>query len=409
MSMSTQSPSPRSDGHEQYLDLLRGVAIIETMLVHFANGWTFSPSADPTLRPLLNSGQHGVRLFFFLSAFTLALSWNRKAQTTAQFFVRRFFRIVPLYWAAILVSLVVSGFGPRNWLGTHKTLSGYDIGLNALLLHWSWPWAFNSVVPGGWSLAVEATFYACFPLLIRYTSKRLTNTILLLGLTLVLGRLLTVLLVAHPLTDDGYLWDNFMFMYPPAQFPFFIFGLLAFQMAPRLARELSVVSSYVLLVLSLAALTLYGLGELEKMGLPFPFHGVYGLALPFITLTICLPGVVAHASSSWAARQLIFAPLASLGKSCYSIYLFHFFIIDWLHDKNPHWLLIQAKGSGFISFALNFALCCAAMGLVGFVLRTQIEERLIRWGRRIEKRIAPAPLLKPVMATAAPEPRAQAQ
>jgi peptidoglycan/LPS O-acetylase OafA/YrhL len=53
-----------------------------------------------------------------MSAFTLALSLHSRAgEPLRNFFIRRFFRIAPLYYTALAYYLWQDGLGPRYWLG----------------------------------------------------------------------------------------------------------------------------------------------------------------------------------------------------------------------------------------------------------------------------------------------------
>jgi peptidoglycan/LPS O-acetylase OafA/YrhL len=89
---------------------------------------------------------------------------------TSNFFIRRFFRIAPLYYAAIVFYLVW-----RTVIGGFVVPPQYDvlgIASNMLFLHGFYPEANNSIVPGGWSTATEMTFYVCFPLLFAGMQNR---------------------------------------------------------------------------------------------------------------------------------------------------------------------------------------------------------------------------------------------
>ena len=95
------------------------------------------------------------------------LTFGGKVDSSAirSFYIRRAFRIVPLFWVAILFYLLITkGEGFKLW--APDGVSTGDVVLTFLFLHWSSVTAFNSVVPGGWSIAVEMQFYLLFPLLI---------------------------------------------------------------------------------------------------------------------------------------------------------------------------------------------------------------------------------------------------
>jgi peptidoglycan/LPS O-acetylase OafA/YrhL len=113
---------------------------------------------------LSSQGARGVQLFFVVSALTLTLSWHARDDGVAAFYVRRLFRIVPMFWLAILIFLLLLGFDPRYW--APQGIGWPHVLVTALFLHGFHPDTMSSVVPGGWTIAVEMTFYCSFPLLV---------------------------------------------------------------------------------------------------------------------------------------------------------------------------------------------------------------------------------------------------
>src|SRR5690242_11692640 len=107
-------------GRVAFLDGLRAIAALLVFLVH---------SAAPALRqgdePLrIDLAKYGVTIFFVVSAFSLCLSLTRESERGeirwGAYFIRRFFRIAPLYYAVLLL-------GSIHYLQSGKGLS--------LLLH----------------------------------------------------------------------------------------------------------------------------------------------------------------------------------------------------------------------------------------------------------------------------------
>jgi peptidoglycan/LPS O-acetylase OafA/YrhL len=64
-------------------------------------------------------GGYGVQLFFVVSGFTIFLVYQKglaaQKHPAANFFTRRLFRIVPIYWAGIVLYSAVYGLGSRGW------------------------------------------------------------------------------------------------------------------------------------------------------------------------------------------------------------------------------------------------------------------------------------------------------
>jgi exopolysaccharide production protein ExoZ len=160
----------------QSLDLLRGAAILLVIIAHCAQVTT---SIVPGLNSFaMHYGEFGVQLFFIVSGYTMMLTFGDRTDLAAarSFYIRRVFRIAPLFWAAIVFYVsMTKGEGFRIW--APDGIGAMDILLTFFFLHWSSVTAFNSVVPGGWSIAVEMQFYLLFPLII-YLFRRPNGPIL---------------------------------------------------------------------------------------------------------------------------------------------------------------------------------------------------------------------------------------
>ncbi len=151
--------------HLRYIDALRGIAFLGVLAVH-------GTQQVPAFRGvgLAATGQYGVQLFFLMSAVTLLRSFavrgTGEANPLRNYFLRRFFRIAPLFWFGIVLYYFVLGNGPSPWApeGVHL----WQYAATATFTHGWLPTSINSVVPGGWSIAVEMTFFAALWLVRRF-------------------------------------------------------------------------------------------------------------------------------------------------------------------------------------------------------------------------------------------------
>jgi peptidoglycan/LPS O-acetylase OafA/YrhL len=147
------------------IDLLRGVAILMVVLFH---GFQYS-SPELALRNPLASllfratgyGWTGVNLFFSLSGFLITgnlLDSVHRENFYARFYIRRALRILPLYFAILLV---------LGW--THAATWNYLAVCAIFLANWPKLLLHGSIVLYGplWSLAVEEQFYIAWPWLCR--------------------------------------------------------------------------------------------------------------------------------------------------------------------------------------------------------------------------------------------------
>ena len=89
----------------KYIDAVRGYAILGVIMIHVL---TVVQPENIYLQLLANKGKYGVQLFFIASAFTLFLSQERRREVEKKnFFIRRFFRIAPMYYIGIVLYLFV--------------------------------------------------------------------------------------------------------------------------------------------------------------------------------------------------------------------------------------------------------------------------------------------------------------
>jgi len=162
------------------LTWLRGLAAFWVICSHVnrAAEVAYTPqdtASNSVILSILNLGTLGVALFFTLSGVTLLVS-NQGISTESplRFYIKRFFRIWPAYFIALLV-YIAAGFLFREWyIGDPglwvaeqfmKEYSGADVVLYSFL-------AFNFSGPDGlfnnafWSLPVEFQYYLIFPILI---------------------------------------------------------------------------------------------------------------------------------------------------------------------------------------------------------------------------------------------------
>ncbi len=161
----------------KFIDTTRGIAILMVILVHTSQQIN---DIDLISSIVAGYGQMGVQLFFIVSAYTLCLSSYRRDKESLpliKFGIRRYFRIAPAYYLALLIYLLISIIISKFHEGEFNLPDKYtfeNVLTNIFLLHGFYPPANNNIVPGGWSIGTEMAFYALFPLLffiIRFKLK----------------------------------------------------------------------------------------------------------------------------------------------------------------------------------------------------------------------------------------------
>jgi peptidoglycan/LPS O-acetylase OafA/YrhL len=169
--------------HIAELDGIRGIAIGMVLLWHYFVTTTVAHSATPLSYALVLGGLtwSGVDLFFVLSGFLIGgiLLDARAAKNYFRvFYTRRFFRIVPIYFAVLILLPDLITFA----VWTRKGDFSLFIGSSApLYSYWAFLqnfWMAHAGNFGGyglkmtWSLAVEEQFYLTLPLLLRLVPPR---------------------------------------------------------------------------------------------------------------------------------------------------------------------------------------------------------------------------------------------
>jgi peptidoglycan/LPS O-acetylase OafA/YrhL len=156
-------------GYMPQLDGLRFFAILGVLVAH-----AWDPPPLPWIFGGVDWGSLGVRLFFVLSGFLITgilFDCRERAEATAssrmffvrQFYVRRFLRIFPLYYAVLLVLLVGNFERTRElavWLFTYTS--------NIFFARHGW----HGHLGHFWSLAVEEQFYLVWPWLLLFLPRK---------------------------------------------------------------------------------------------------------------------------------------------------------------------------------------------------------------------------------------------
>ncbi len=158
------------------LDGLRGLAILLVIICHYVGNANHGAVGKWQYRMLsaFNIGWSGVDLFFVLSGFLIGgilLDQRESLNYFRAFYMRRVFRILPLYygWTLLFGVLVLAAtwLAPGRFPVAYQDLWQVPVHLLFLQNFWigmqKWPWIWFVVT---WSLAVEEQFYLVAPLLV---------------------------------------------------------------------------------------------------------------------------------------------------------------------------------------------------------------------------------------------------
>ena len=143
-----------------FLDGLRGIAALAVFLAHA--GHKVSPAFRTYFEPYFNLGNWGVVLFFLCSGFILPVSLERQG-SLGRFWIRRFFRLYPLYWINVVIVAMIGPAEPRMVLSGSPAQS-----IQIFLANLTMFQAFMGIphlMALYWTLTLELLFYILLSLL----------------------------------------------------------------------------------------------------------------------------------------------------------------------------------------------------------------------------------------------------
>ncbi len=380
--MSAPATTFRKD-HIPELDGLRGIAVLMVLWVHLVPG-SLGETVH-TLRAWLLPGDFGVDLFFVLSGFliTRILLVDRGAGVPLRYFVmRRFLRIFPIYYLAILILMPRMTWPEIIGCATYTSnfvFMGLDI---------------NGPMGHSWSLAIEEHFYLLWPPIVAFTSVKTSRRVILFGVfPLAVLSLVLAYTVAPWDTHPGAV-KEFIFRSSTIRFASLGFGaLLAYsEIRVRGSKALGIA----IIVLGVALSTFFSLRGLGKTGLlatvqeiPATKGDLHRIALglsvisfPCLSLALVTSAVIW--TGSWAPHAVLLraAPLRWVGRISYGLYIYHIPIFEsaGVWGVNP---FEPSKTRVFVVVGLSFAVAALSYRF--------IEQPLLRYGRRFRYSPGTAP------------------
>ena len=327
------------------LESLRALAALAVLAAHvfaYAHGWAPVIFSGYLHRAVM-AGGYGVQLFFALSGYLLFRAFARRDFGGGHVDLRRYarnraLRILPLYYAVVIVLLVFTEHGgtASQWLRfvffceefstkTAQTLDGPI-----------------------WSLVVEVIFYILLPImawiLARISGRNPGRAIAIL---LVVGAASGVMHHADP--APSVIW-NYSF---PSNFygfvPGMVLALIDVSWAGRRPRRLAGAAgrsdAWVV-----ASLVLWAL---------IPISTTYSWVYLTVPASFLLVGAcVLPLDHKTLVRALDWKPLAAVGVASYSLYLWHVPIITELVGHVPAgtgWLLLSVLPLSLLVAAVSYA------------------------------------------------------
>ncbi len=304
-----------------WLDGVRGAAAMFVVLHHiWLSVWPdFPRNAGPWWVGWMLYGHLAVAVFIVVSGFSLALAPLRRGDTLSggarRFLRRRAWRILPPYWAALIISTIITGFLLAPHPGTDAIGRGFVVhGL--LLQDMVGSWAPNGAF---WSIAVEWQIYFLFPLMLWLGRKTsITKSVMCTVALVIVAQEATRL--GSPLNKIHHLTPQFLAL--------FALGVLAVhvQRSGRAAQLRVPVMLVGLGAIALFAVLAVVEGSVWVVDRYFSIDILFGLGVA------CLLAVM-HGGGLPRARRVLASRIGlRIGLFSYSIYLLHGPIVALLDE-----------------------------------------------------------------------------
>ena len=394
-------------------DFLRAAACLVVIGHHLAQrmSWDGPVGWMEWLRVFNQTGGFGVALFFILSGFLLAhpfwqaLDRGEPLPSLRTYAIRRAARILPGFWLALTVTLVLTVTVFRIPL-TGELIVRYLAGL-FLVADWHWVTLFPVEINGPlWSIGLEVTSYVLLPLgfLALFTlPARVRGSWrgLLLWLAVIaiaIGAHLLFIRFVHPGSirrgwDYGLMGGAKLWM--PRYNPFGFFAMFAIgALAAGLQVQFAKHRGQLFDVLALAALaTILVIFGVQTRANGTEAYGLFSIPHTFPILQIAAGLFLAFAAASLRVGALLDQPVVRyIARVSFGLYVWHYVVLElfvrFIVPDLDHGQMTDP--TRLLLFGSAIILVTGVVAHASFYL---MEQPIIRWARNLEAR--PLGVLKP--------------
>jgi peptidoglycan/LPS O-acetylase OafA/YrhL len=379
----------RLPSHIPALDGIRGLAVLLVLLCHATQRPFFGMSSpldqilsalpDRLVLAVARVGWTGVDLFFVLSGFLITgilFDAKGKQYFFRNFYARRTVRIFPLYYATLILFLVIWPMLP----------AGFSRGFGQTTTSTVWYWLYTSnfsqavaeqaghpmehPLQVAWSLSIEEQFYLCWPLIVFLFDRK---TVVRICLGMFFGAMafrIAMLSMGLQFYGMSFTFGRVDGLAVGAAIALIARGPLGINCLVKPAKWLAPISAIGLATLIVGMKKLgYHLGMGQSPG-----YVICGTALFSLLYGSVLVLTVAAAEGALLNRLFTNPVLKTYGKYSYAVYLLHMPIIILVAEYvfNPIQLRI---GGSLVAGLFVFDLITWSLALLAAIVSWNVLEK----------------------------------
>lgn len=357
-----------------FADLLRGIAALGVVIGHFTVLYLTNPDVvsliaigEPSQAVILpksvtefigffNLPSMGVAVFFLISGFVIPLSLQ--GTDTRAYLLKRFLRIFPTYWIALLIGVGALFVSAAFW---SKTVTHTEVDYLSNMFLLANLFARFDILSVAWTLQIEVKFYLLAPLFYMALKRGMLFPLLLCGAAVVgvfwnataLCDNVNIACWDHYRFASRMLWSDVMFMV------YMLIGSVLYahyrKLIPNWQAVVGVLFLFACYHACVPATPLPTLGS--ERHLPY----VWGLMI-FVSLYLARD------------RVSLTRPFRFLADISYSLYL--------IHPLVGYVTIRLLEGAG-LPYLASFAVALALVIALATAMHTYVEAPLIALGKRL--------------------------
>lgn len=358
-------------GRLDSIQVLRGVAAMLVVLFHFRhyinNVYPLKDLGDR----LFLFGEAGVDIFFVISGFIIVYaSRNKENNTFAEFAIKRFFRLYPLYFVVLTVYLLSSREESFTIVNIIKSYLLIPIDYNGKA-----PWFGMSTIYSAWTLTYESYFYMVFSLamLINHKYRAVICSVLILTIIFSLQKHMNGVFTFEALSGENSFHGihyNFLFVSNPIIIDFVLGMLVAYIYLFYIDKFNGSIHFTFLSILAFTISLIFMLSKATSLVGPL----YWGWCSAVIVLSIL---IISRELNIFYPRLLVY-----IGEMSYSIYINHVVVKKVVFSYIGPLNLFGGGDGFFILFSLVIITLC-----ISYATYNYIEKPTIKMGHKLSDRI----------------------